>query len=121
MAKDVPHPDMQEIAKFESGLQPLTIVCAPRRIVMHYVAEPELDELVSRGSSIHLTFFGVCFGSLISFAIVLSTSNISNPKTFAAYVALTAVALTGSALFGIKGYRDYSAARAKLSQLKRGQ
>ncbi len=60
----------------------------------------------------------LCFGSLVSFTIVLTTSgSIANPVTHAAYIALTAVAALGAVFFGIKSIQEYRACRRRLREL----
>jgi len=38
---------------------------------MHTMSEDKLEALISGNGSIHLTFFGICFGAAVSFGIVL--------------------------------------------------
>jgi hypothetical protein len=97
---------------------PLTIQYAPRSLTMHSVTGPELDTVASLSNSIHLAFFGICIGALISLAIVLSLTPIADPKLYASYVALTAVSAGGSIYFGIRALLDYRAAQRKLNEIK---
>jgi len=106
------------IVKFESSPQPLTIKYAARSVVMLTISRDELDSVSGLGSSVYLTFFGMSVGALISFAIVLSTTKIESPYAFAAYVALTAVAVIGTLLFGVKSVHEYRVCKRRLRQLK---
>ena len=66
------------------------------------VTGSELETVASLSNSVHLAFFGVSFGALVSFVIVLSTTTISNPQTHADYVALAALSGFGTAYFGMR-------------------
>src|SRR6266851_140418 len=59
-----------------SSTQSCTVEYVPRHLRMHTVSENELDAIASGGSSLNLTFFGICFGAAISFAIVLYNGGI---------------------------------------------
>jgi hypothetical protein len=82
------------------------------------VTKEELESVSGLSGSLYLTFFGICFGGLVSFVIVLTTTTISNPLTLATYVALTGVSVLGSCLFGIKSVQEYRECRRKLRRLK---
>ncbi len=86
---------------------------------MHTVTGQELDAVASLSNSVHLTFFGLCFGATISLSIVISTVSIPDPKTYAAFMALTAVSVILSSYFGIRALIDYRASRRKLKEIKR--
>jgi hypothetical protein len=58
-------------AAFTGSTQSCTIEMVPRQLKMHTLSEVELDALAAGGVSIHLTFFGLCMGAVISFGIVL--------------------------------------------------
>ena len=66
-----------------SSAMPLTVHVARRRLTMHWVSETELDGIAGGDASIHFGFFGISVGALISFGTVLSTTTISDPKTYA--------------------------------------
>ena len=95
----------------------LTIKQSPRTLKVLQVLESELDAITSIGISIHLTFFGISFGSLVSFSVVLGTVN-PLPNWFAGMVWVSALA---SSYFGILCIRDFRLARRKISDLKRGE
>jgi hypothetical protein len=110
-----------EPTKFDTSPQPLTIQYAKRSVIMVTVTREELQSVSGLGGSIYLAFFGICLGALVSFCIVLSTTNISSPYAFAAYVALTGVAVLGTLVFGIKSAQEYKGCRRRLKQLTQEQ
>lgn len=63
--------------------------------------ESEIDAISSPSGSLHVAFFGVCVGAFIAFAIVLATVDIADPKTCAAYVALTVLLGILTLCFGL--------------------
>lgn len=85
---------------------------------MHAVTEAELETIASLGNSVHLTFFGISFGGLIAFSIVLATLTINDPVPHATFVALTALSGFLTAYFGIRAAIDYRASRRKLHEIK---
>jgi len=87
---------------------------------MHTVSSTELDTVASLSNSVHLTFFGLCLGAVVTFGIVLSTSKITDPTTHAGYVALLAVSVVGTLYFGIRASIDYREAKRKLREIKSG-
>jgi hypothetical protein len=87
---------------------------------MHPVSATELDTVASLSNSIHLTFFGVCIGSAITFSVVLTTANVTNDRVFAAYVAALIASSVLGLYFGIRGGRDYFAAKKKIKEIKEG-
>jgi cytochrome c biogenesis protein CcdA len=99
---------------------PLTIQYAARSVTMHSVNSMELDAVASLNNSIHLTFFGLCAGSAITFAVVLTTASIASNRVYAAYVGLFIAASVLALYFGIRGGRDYFAAKRQLKELKSG-
>jgi hypothetical protein len=101
-----------------SGM-PLTVEYARRTLTMHTVTDIELDSVASLGNSVHLTFFGLCAGALVAFGSVLSTTAITEPKIYAAYVGLTAVSLLGGLYFGVRAIIDYRSSRRRLADIKR--
>jgi len=87
---------------------------------MHSVSGMELDTVASLSNSIHLTFFGLCAGSAVTFAVVLTTAKITDHMVLASYVGALISSGVLSMYFGIRGGRDYIAAKRKLKELKTG-
>lgn len=87
---------------------------------MHPVSSTELDTVASLSNSIHLTFFGLCAGSAITFAVVLTTATPTSDKVFAGYIAALITASVLGLYFGIRGIRDYIAAKNKIKEIKGG-
>ena len=100
---------------------PLTVEYVPRSMRMIPISSHELDNVASLGNSIHLTFFGLCAGAAIAFAIVLTTGNVTDPMTHAGYIAVLIASGVLSLYFGIRGVIDYRAAKRKLSDIKCGK
>ncbi len=106
--------------RFARPDNPLTVEIVPMNFKVYQVSEDGIERLSSGTTSLNMLFFGVCFGALISFASVLFSTPIQNPKTFAAFVALTVLFLLGSAVFGVNGYRDYRAIKERVRDIKTG-
>jgi hypothetical protein len=100
---------------------PLTVEYAPRRVTMHHVSGDELDTIASLSNSLNLAFFCLCFGAVITFIVVLTTANVTDPRIFAAYVAALIVCSLLALYFGIRGIFDYVAAKKKLNGIKNGK
>lgn len=90
-----------------------------RRLRMHYVTEGELDDLASGGTYLNLTFFGLCFGCVVSFSIVLYNGGL-DPNHKNTYEMLLFAASILAAYFGVRGGRDFVKSKAKLDALKKG-
>ena len=87
---------------------------------MHTVSSTELDTVASLSNSVHLTFFGLSLGAVVTFGIVLTTSTITDAVTHAGYVALLAVSAVGTLYFGIRALIDHKEAKRKLKEIKAG-
>jgi high-affinity Fe2+/Pb2+ permease len=98
---------------------PLVVNYAPRKIVMYSVTDSELNTIASLSNSVYLTFFGLCAGALIAFAIVLSTVALAGTQQVI-YVTLTAVSAVATLFFGIRSWTGYRAARDELRAIKSG-
>ena len=98
---------------------PLTVQYARRTLRMLTLTEIELDTVASIGNSVHLAFLGISAGAFIAFGITMLTLPIADPKLFATFAALTALAGILTAYFGVRALIDYRASRAKLSEIKR--
>jgi hypothetical protein len=88
---------------------------------MHSLTAVELDAIASLSNSIHMAFFGGCFGGMVSFGIVLQTGSVVDPKTHAEFVALFAVSALGALYCGLMGVIDYAKGRKKLNDIKAGK
>ncbi len=88
---------------------------------MHTLTGTELDTVASLSNSVHLTFFGLCAGAAVAFAVVLSTGGATDAMTHAEYVALLAVSGALALYFGIRAFVDYRTAKRKLSEIKAGR
>ena len=115
-----PHVPLAGNAPSTNSTQSCTIEMVPRHLRMHTVSEAELDAIAVGGSSVNLTFFGVCFGALISFAIGLYSGGI-DPSQKSMYAALVFASAILSAFFGIRGGRDYFSSQSELKKLKQGR
>lgn len=103
-----------------STSMPLTLHYEPRTLRMHTLTETELETVASLSNSVHLTFLGMSFGSLVAFALVLWTIEIKDPTQHAILVGLTWISAVFSLYFGIRAAIDYRASRRKLKEIKAG-
>jgi hypothetical protein len=76
--------------------------------------------VASLSNSTNLAFFGTSVGALIAFAIVLATVDIPDAKSYAMFVALTAVSIVTTLYFAVKAVTDYVTARRRLTEIKQG-
>ena len=82
--------------------------------------EREIDAISSPSGSLHVAFFGVCVGAFIAFALVLSTVDIADPKTCAAYVALTVLSGILTLCFGLISGAERVASQRRRRDITRG-
>lgn len=97
--------------------QSYTVEFIPAHLRMHTISEDKLDMLVSGTTSIHLTFFGVCLGSAVSFGIVLYNGGL-DPTHQLVYQCFLFLSGMMTAYFGIRGGKDYFRSQAKLDEIK---
>jgi hypothetical protein len=100
---------------------PLTIQYTQRSLTMLPVSTTELDAIASLGSSVHLTFFGLCAGAALTCAVVLTTVTITNPITYGGYVGALIFSGVLGIYFGIRGVVDHRASKRKLRDIKSGK
>ena len=93
------------------------IVQVPGEVVMFNVTEQELDSLASGFSPIHLAFFGMTLGALISFLITILTVPLSD-RMFAMFSALLASSIIAVFYFGIRTAADIRANATRLKHIK---
>lgn len=105
------------IAPSSTATQSYTVEMVPGHLRMHTISEDKLDMLASGTTSIHLTFFGVCLGSAVSFGIVLYNGGL-DPIHKLVYQCFLFVSGMMAAYFGIRGGSDYYRAQAKLDEIK---
>jgi bacteriorhodopsin len=108
------------IARLEQ-VSNVTIRYVPSEVLMYTLSGEQLDSVSSMGinNSVNTTFFGVAVGAFVAFVIVVMTVTISDPRIYAAFVALTAVSGFLSAFLGIKIGLDCKKAKEKLRTIKR--
>jgi hypothetical protein len=93
----------------------LTIEVKKRKLTMHQVTSSEVDGLFSAGNttSMHLGFFGISVGTLITCSVTLATVDLSaTPNRYATFVGLTWISLISTVFFS-SSYRAYMAAKRK--------
>jgi hypothetical protein len=88
---------------------------------MYLLSESEIDSLVSLGSSIDLTFFGIACGAFISLGITLFTVQITEPKKYAAFVGTTVLAGFLTVFFAARAISSYRRAQKRLEAIKHPQ
>jgi hypothetical protein len=104
----------------ETPESPVTINVVPRRATMYRLFDTELERLGSAQNSIHLAFFTLCIGIAFGFGVTLLTVDITDPKKFAAFVALFVVSVLASLYFGVMFRRDYKNSKEELNRIKQG-
>jgi bacteriorhodopsin len=88
-------------------------------MVMYKVTDHELDMIAGISGSVCFGLFGISFGCLVSFAIVLHLTDFTNnPSARALYGALLFASVVLSIFFAIMSVLDTKKARAKLKELK---
>jgi len=97
--------------------QSYTVEVVPGHLRMHTISEDKLDMLVSGTTSVHLAFFGICLGAVISFGIVLYNGGL-DPTHKLVYQCFLFVSAMMAAYFGIRGGSDYFSSRDKLNEIK---
>jgi hypothetical protein len=97
---------------------PLTLQYARRTLRMHSATEAELETIASLGNSVHLAFFGISFGAVIAFSIVLSTITISDPIPHATFMGMDWLSVILTFYFGVRAAVDYRSSRRKLKEIK---
>ena|ERR1700693_1742254 len=117
----VPPPENDSPIRVSPIPIPLTVEYVPRSMRMHSVSSHELDTVASLSNTVHLCLFGLCAGAAVTCGAVLTTANITDPKTYAGYVAALIMCGVLSLYFGIRGCIDYHAAKKKLKELKGGR
>jgi hypothetical protein len=115
---DLQNPAAQEGVSLAKTNEQVTVEVVPRHLRMHNISESELDALTSDGSTLNLTFFGICFGAFVSFAVVLYTGGVTDPTKHATFSMLTFSCLLMSAFFGIRGVSEYLSWQKKRSEMK---
>lgn len=95
---------------------PVTVDYARRNLKIYLVTESELESLVEGNTSVDLTFFGICFGSLVS--LVGTLVGLHDGTAHAIVSGLVIVFLLGSIAFGITGWRNNIRLRRQLLKLK---
>lgn len=89
---------------------------------MYTVTENELNALKDSGTSatVDVALFTLSAGALVTLIVTLTTVQISDPHTFAGYVAATIVCAITGLWFGARSYLAIRGARAKLNEIKGG-
>lgn len=95
-----------------------TVEYVPSHLRMHTISEDKLDAIISGSSSINLTFFGVCFGAVLSFGIVLYNGGLDESHLSRYGMLLFAAAIL-SAYLGFKGCKDYFKTKSIVDALKK--
>jgi hypothetical protein len=96
------------------------IITHGRKLHMYSVTDPELESLRESGLSatVDMSLFALCGGILVTLIITLSTVDIKDAKTFAAYVGASIVSAIFSIWFGARAGIAWRNAKAKLKEIK---
>jgi hypothetical protein len=117
MAEESQVQPQNPIAPSSNAAQSYTVEMVPGHLRMHTISEDKLDMLVSGTTSVHLTFFGICLGAVISFGIVLYNGAL-DPTHKLVYQCFLFLSAMMAAYFGIRGGSDYISSRNKLNEIK---
>lgn len=87
---------------------------------MYSLTEPELNSLQESGllATVDLSLFALCIGILVASLITITTVDITDPRKFAAYVAVSIVTGLFSLWFGARAAIAFRNAKAKLREIK---
>lgn len=85
---DPANPKGETRIQFVNPTYPLTVEWVPRHLKMYGLNESDIDTLSSSGSALPLAFFGGCFGTCASFASVVLSGSVPDPKKFAVCLAV---------------------------------
>ena len=96
------------------------IITHGRKLHMYSVTDPELNSLRESGLSatVDLSLFALCSGILVTLIVTLSTVDIKDAKTFAAYVAAMIASGIFTIWFGARAAIAWRSAKAKLKEIK---
>ena len=88
----------------------------PRRVGMNLVSTQELEDLGSAPleGSLYLALFGIAAGGLLTSGAALAVGGITNPYTFAGFVAAAIVSGLGTLCFGVLSYISMRRARERI-------
>lgn len=86
---------------------------------MYYVQENELDTIGSSSgdSSLYMGFAGIASGAALTLGVTLSTVDIANPKTYAAYWGAFIVTLFCSLFLIVKSIQSYRKSRKEVQRI----
>lgn len=108
-------------AQVNAAANACTLEWIPRRLAVHPLTNADIDSIASLGNSIHLTFFALCAGFAVSFAIVLLTLAIPDPVKHAEFVAAFGVSGILALYFGVSAAVDYRRAHRRVKEFKEGR
>ena len=103
-----------------SAQRGVNIVIHQRDVHMYQVTEQEIDSLNESGGykTLDIALFSMCFGILVAVIITITTVDISNPKTYAAYVGSSILFGIGSIFFGIRSLLAWRAMKGEIRRIK---
>lgn len=111
-------PLKNEIAPQNNPQAVLSVEYVPRHLKMHNVSESELDALASGNPSVHLTFFGICFGAAVSFGTVVKATTNLDLFSKSLFSMLFVSAGLMALFFAVQSIRDYLQSKRKLQEIK---
>ena len=93
------------------------VITHARDIHVYYVAEPELEELLSGYNPIYLSLFTLCVGVFFGFLVSLFTTQLSD-RMFAVFIAILFVSFLMAILFGSRALRERKKAEERVKSIK---
>lgn len=109
-----------DVVKFVKA-EGLTVEIVPRHLKVIQVSEHDIDSLASGGADISIAFFGICFGALVAFWLVLDAGGVTDPAKHAMYVMLTWASGILTAFFGAQTGRAMVSHGKRVAELKSGK
>lgn len=88
---------------------------------MHSVTTGELDMVASLSNSVHLAFFGLSAGAVITLGVTLVTVPMATPIMAAGFISATIVSSISTLFFGVMARISHKDARRKIEDIKRGK
>lgn len=113
-----PKTQIASILEPERAESPVSLLYAPRRVIVYRLLEMELERLNSSQNSLMFGFFGIAFGASLATGTTLSTVSIPNAHTYAAYWAAFLVSTFLAVVFLTFGVRDLMRSKREVERIK---
>lgn len=98
----------------------VTVVYQPREIRMFHVSAEELETFASGNSSVHLTFFGLCFGSAITLTATWVSVKLSANTHLVFFLGSVLLGVL-SLYFAVRAIADWRTSRRLIDEIKKNR